>query len=174
MPKPRYEWSLAGGIGVAAVMIPLGWAVYLGGQFGLKNFQFFVNYEDIGYERSITSWDAGVGWHGLFGEPGDLVAELGYISWSPDFDGADDESGLFGRVGIRWRIIPLLELNGFVTQTEPSDSDFSDLYGDIFGKTQGQIGAVVYLGPIGLGLDLYGTSEDTGARLLIRFAFDKK
>ena len=148
-----------------------GW--FLGGQFGLKNFHFFVDYEDISYSDSITAWDVGGGWHGLFGEPGDLVAELGYINWSFGFPDTDDESGMFGRVGIRWRLLPLLELNGFVTQTEPSDSDFGDLYDEIFGKTEAKIGAVVYLGPIGLGLDVYGTNEATGARLLVRFSFDR-
>jgi opacity protein-like surface antigen len=149
-----------------------GW--FVGAQYGLKNFHFFVDYEDISYDESISAWDVGAGWHGLFGEPGDLVAELGYINWSPDFEGADDENGLFGRVGIRWRILPLLELNGFLTYTEPSDDDFSDLYDDVFGKTEAKIGGVVYLGPIGLGLDLFATSETTGGRFLIRFAFDRK
>jgi len=148
-----------------------GW--FAGGQYGLKNFHFFVNYEDISYDNSITSWDVGAGWHGLFGNPGDLVAEIGYVNWSLDFADTDDQSGLFGRIGIRWRILPLLELNGFVTQTEPSDGDFSDDYGDIFGKTEAKIGAVVYLGPIGLGLDVFATEETTGGRFLIRFSFDR-
>lgn len=148
-----------------------GW--FVGGQYGLKNFHFFVNYEDISYRESITAWDVGAGWHGLFGNPGDLVAEIGYINWSFDFPDADDENGLFGRVGIRWRLFPLLELNGFVTQTEPSDDDFGDFYDDVFGKTEAKIGAVVYLGPIGLGLDLFATNEATGGRFLIRFAFDR-
>jgi hypothetical protein len=145
-----------------------GW--FLGGQFGLKNFQFFLNYEDISYNNSITAWDIGAGWHGLLGNPGDIVAEIGYINWSFDSP-SDDESGLFGRVGIRWRLFPLLELNGFLTQTEPSDDDFANFYDDVFGKTELKIGGVAYLGPIGLGLDLFATNEATGGRLLIRFSF---
>ena len=175
---PPYSWVEGGWLAESPntdfdIDIDSGDGWFVGGQYGLKNFHFFVNYEDISYGTSISAWDVGAGWHGLFGNPGDLVAEIGYINWSPDFPGVDDESGLFGRIGIRWRIIPLLELNGFVTQTEPSDSDFSDAYDEIFGKTEGKIGAVVYLGPIGLGLDVFATTEATGARFLIRFSFDR-
>lgn len=35
LPTPRHEWSPGSCIAVAAVIIPLGWAIYLGGQFGL-------------------------------------------------------------------------------------------------------------------------------------------
>jgi hypothetical protein len=173
---PPYSWVQGGWVTEEpnSDFIDSGNGWFAGGQYGLKNFQFFVNYEDISFDDSITSWDVGAGWHGLFGNPGDLVAEIGYVNWSFSFPNADDESGLFGRVGIRWRILPLLELNGFVTQTEPSDSDFGDLYDDVFGKTEAKIGGVVYLGPIGLGLDLFATNENTGARVLIRFSFDKE
>ncbi len=34
-PKPRYDWSPNAALGVALIMIPLGWTVFLGGQFGL-------------------------------------------------------------------------------------------------------------------------------------------
>lgn len=33
LPRPRHEWPLPTGVAIAAVLIPLGWAVYLGGQF---------------------------------------------------------------------------------------------------------------------------------------------
>lgn len=172
---PPYSWVQGGWLteDPNSDFIDSGDGWFVGGQYGLKNFQFFVDYEDISYDESISAWDVGAGWHGLFGNPGDLVAELGYINWSFDAQGVDDESGLFGRVGIRWRLFPLLELNGFVTQTEPSDDDFGDLYDEVFGKTEAKIGGVVYLGPIGLGLDLFATNEATGGRFLIRFAFDK-
>jgi hypothetical protein len=172
---PPYTWVQGGWLtedpNIDFVDSGDGW--FVGAQYGLENFHFFANYEDVSYDQSISAWDVGAGWHGLFGNPGDLVAEIGYINWSLDYENTDDESGLFGRVGIRWRILPLLELNGFVTQTEPSDDDFSDAYGDIFGKTEGKVGAVVYLGPIGLGLDLFATNETTGGRFLVRFAFDR-
>jgi hypothetical protein len=35
MPKPRRDWSHDAALAVALIMLPLGWAVYLGGQFGL-------------------------------------------------------------------------------------------------------------------------------------------
>jgi hypothetical protein len=35
VPKPRRDWSLTSSLGVALVMIPLGWALFLMGQFGL-------------------------------------------------------------------------------------------------------------------------------------------
>ncbi|NNL66146.1 MAG: hypothetical protein HKP30_07890 [Myxococcales bacterium] len=35
LPKPRYEWSHGTALAVAIVMLPLGWAIFLGGQFGL-------------------------------------------------------------------------------------------------------------------------------------------
>jgi hypothetical protein len=35
LPQPRRDWSLTGALAVALVMIPLGWALFLAGQFGL-------------------------------------------------------------------------------------------------------------------------------------------
>jgi hypothetical protein len=35
LPRPRREWTLPTGLAVAAILIPLGWAVYMAGQFGL-------------------------------------------------------------------------------------------------------------------------------------------
>jgi hypothetical protein len=35
LPRPRHEWSLPTGLAVATIVIPLGWAVYLAGQFGV-------------------------------------------------------------------------------------------------------------------------------------------
>jgi hypothetical protein len=35
LPQPRRDWSLTGALAVALVMIPLGWALFLMGQFGL-------------------------------------------------------------------------------------------------------------------------------------------
>ena len=34
-PEPRYDWSHNAALSVAFVMIPLGWSIYLAGQFGL-------------------------------------------------------------------------------------------------------------------------------------------
>jgi hypothetical protein len=172
---PPYSWVQGGWLteDPNGDLVDSGDGWFVGAQYGLKNFHFFVNYEDISYDASITAWDVGAGWHGLFGNPGDLVAEIGYINWSLDFPNVDDQSGLFGRIGIRWRILPLLELNGFVTQTEPSDNDFATDYDDAFGQTEGKIGAFLYFGPIGLGLDVFATNETTGGRLLIRFSFDR-
>jgi hypothetical protein len=35
LPRPTYEWSLGAALGVALVMVPLGWSIFLAGQFGL-------------------------------------------------------------------------------------------------------------------------------------------
>ena len=35
LPQPRRDWSLTGALAVALVMIPLGWALFLMGQFGV-------------------------------------------------------------------------------------------------------------------------------------------
>ena len=58
-------------------------------------------------------------------------------------------------------------------QTEPSDDNFATLYDEAFGQTEAKIGAFLYFGPIGLGLDVFATNETTGGRFLIRFSFDK-
>jgi hypothetical protein len=93
------------------------------------------------------------------------VAEIGNVNWDFDLPAGTSESedALFGRLGIRWRLFSLLELNGLVIRIEPSNSDFKKSYDEIFSQNKSRVGAVVYLGPIGLGLDLFATNETSGA-----------
>jgi hypothetical protein len=54
---------------------------------------------------------------------------------------------------------------GWFTEDPSSDSlsVTKKSYDEIFGQNKSRVGAVVYLGPIGLGLDLFATNETSGA-----------
>ncbi len=83
-----------------------GW--FLGGQFGTRRFHFFAEYADPG---PLDYKQAGGGWHGLFGDRIDLIAEAAYVDL--DFDEGYRVTG-----GVRWYLLDKLEVDGFVTRTD--------------------------------------------------------
>jgi len=87
---------------------------FLGGSFGVgERFHVFGEYADAG---PLTIWEAGGGWHGLFGDKLDLVLEGSIV----DFE---IEDGWKISVGLRWMITQRMELNGFLSHQEFGDSD---------------------------------------------------
>ena len=91
-----------------------GW--FAGGSFGLNRLHFFAEYGDL---SDAEVWEAGGGWHGLFGERLDLVAQASFV----DLD-SDDGYKLTG--GVRWMLLEKLEVNGFMNYLDTgSDNDTS-------------------------------------------------
>ena len=124
---------------------------FLGASFNFKNFHFFGEYADL----DRTLWEAGAGWHGLFGEKADLIFQASY------FDiGVDD--GLKLKGGVRWMVLEKLEINGYLVYT---DLDLSSTNGL-------DVGAVwLFARWFGVGGNYqWGDDADT-ARLYIRFNF---
>jgi hypothetical protein len=105
---------------------------YAGVSFGfLKMIHVFAEYDDIG---DYTFWNAGAGWHGLFGDPADLYAQVQWNDVKVD-TGTNDVSddGYEVAVGARWKILKWLEVMGEVSWADYSDS------GD---DTQGKVGVL--------------------------------
>ena len=77
-----------------------------------RNFHLFAEYNDAG---DFTFWNAGFGWHGLFGDPGDLFAE---VVWndievdSPSGSASDDGYEVSG--GVRWKLGKWFDVKGQV------------------------------------------------------------
>jgi hypothetical protein len=76
-----------------------------------------------------TTYELGFGIHGLLGEKADLIGEAGYAYEKHDEEDAagmrwvDSTDGLFIRFGARWRVIELLELNGYITNLSLTGAD---------------------------------------------------
>ena len=79
-----------------------------GGTIGLKRFHFFGEYRDTG---GFESWETGGGWHGLFGDQFDLVAEAAYVDL--EFDEGYRASG-----GFRWMMFDDIEVNAFYNHVD--------------------------------------------------------
>jgi hypothetical protein len=125
-----------------------GWfaSAYGGG----KSWHSFLQYAESETDNNIelTQWYVGVGWHGLLGEKADLFADVAYVDSEISSGGTlglttGDESGYFGRVGIRWRLIKMFELG--------ASSRYQDL-GDFDDDVVWNANAILYLGRVGIGL----------------------
>jgi hypothetical protein len=136
---------------------------FLGGSFGAKSFHVFAEYVQGDFVDGVdnANWKLGAGWHGLLGEPADLVADVVYLKNDDPFD----DSGWGASFGVRWRIIKLFEVAGFANYV-----DFSDLDSD----TTGELQALLYVWRIGIGAKWEGGGDlaDQYAAF-IRFNFGK-
>lgn len=82
---------------------------FIGGSFEVgEQFHFFGEFADAG---PLSIWEAGGGWHGLFGERLDLVAQASIVDY-------DIEDGWRISGGIRWLITRRLEVTGLLNHTE--------------------------------------------------------
>jgi len=140
-----------------------GW--YAGGSIGfLKMLHVFAEYDDVG---DYTFWNAGVGWHGLFGDPGDLFAQVQWNDVKVDTgsNSVSDDGYELG-AGVRWKLIKWLEVKGEV--------DWSD-YGDAGDSFTYQAGVLfTFLGDkLGAGAN-YEINEDAKtARVFARWNFGR-
>jgi len=130
----------------------------VGGSFAFtNNFHAFASYEfsdaelDVGPGPDIdvdaTRLRAGFGYNRGMTDALDLVARLAYegVDLDPPGPGSFDDSGIALGVGIRFRAMDSLELNGFINHV--SFSDFED-------DTRVEVGGMYsFDGPWSLGLN---------------------
>ncbi|MGH9870257.1 MAG: hypothetical protein ACREAA_19125 [Candidatus Polarisedimenticolia bacterium] len=130
-----------------------GW--FGGASFGLRSFHFFGEYRDPG---DFESWEAGAGWHGLFGPKFDLVLEAAFV----DTDLFDD--GYRASGGFRWMLLENLEVNAYYHHLDVGD----------FENDAVSAGANWnFAGRMALGGEwTFGDEADTG-RVFVRFYFQK-
>jgi len=159
----------------------------IAGSYGFDNFQVFgswgvstldYKYGSPSMTESIdfTQWNFGGGWHGLLGEPADLVVDFGYLNAnvSGDID-ADEKTrlqGFFADIGIRWRIVKFFEVNAFYTYAALDDPLGTSSKYEL--NALGYIGRVV----VGLGYDLRDWEHDdigdwSVATVFVRYNFGK-
>ncbi len=139
---------------------------FAGGSMNLfKNFHLLAEYDDVG---DYTFWNAGVGWHGLFGEPGDLFAEVVWNDVQVDSsDVSDDGYEVAG--GVRWKLVKWLELKGKVTWLDYS-VDPSDAGSDTAFEAQALF--TFMDDRLGIGA-AWETADDDTLRAFLRFNFGK-
>ncbi len=95
---------------------------FAGGSIGIfNNFHLLAEYDWVG---DYSLWNAGVGWHGLLGDPLDLFAE---VTWRDvEFDSSTEDfsdSGASYAAGIRWMLGQRFELKGKASWTDFDESD---------------------------------------------------
>ena len=137
---------------------------FAGGSFTLfKNLHIVAEYDDVG---AYTFWDAGIGWHGLFGDPADLYAQ---VVWSNiEVDDSDiDEDGYEVQAGVRWKLIKWFELK--------LQANWVDYGGDVGDDTTGEVGALFLFAKdrFGVGADWEGGGDAETARAFFRFSWGK-
>lgn len=138
-----------------------GW--FAGASFGAKNWHLFGQYTENNtddLDLDINQWFVGVGWHGLLGEKADLFGDVAYMD--ADYGGFDD-SGYFGRVGVRWRLIKLLEI-GASTRYQ----DLGDLDNDLVWNAN----AIFYVWKLGIGVNAEIADDIDTYNAFVRFNFE--
>jgi len=110
-------------------------------------------------DLDVNDWFIGGGWHGLLGEKADLFADLAYIDSER---GPLDESGYFGRIGVRWRLIKMLEL-GASTRYQ----DVGDLDDDVVWNAN----AILYVWKMGIGIAAEISDDIDSYNAFLRFNF---
>lgn len=122
---PQWGYIEAGYIDFSPDELDSDDGFFAGGSIPIfKMFHIVAEYDEVG---DFSFWDAGFGWHGLFGDPLDLFAE---VRWTDiefddgdgdDFDFSDDGYRISG--GLRWMLGERFELKGTVTQIELDQAD---------------------------------------------------
>ncbi len=139
-----------------------GSGAYVAGSFAIKSFHIFANYtgnsiDDV--DLDLNRWYIGGGWHGLLGEKADLYGDLAYVNREV---GPIDDNGWFGRVGVRWRLIKLLEIGGNGRYESMSDLDSDTIW---------QLNATLYVWRLGIGLNYEVEDEVDSYSAFVRFVF---
>ena len=146
--EPSYSFIEAGVVDIDANTSSLdsdGW--FAGFSIGFKHFHIPGQYQNTsgsGGTGDTTTWNLGVGWHGLLGERADVVIEASYLDVDVEtLVGKIGDNGVLGSGGVRWRIIKWFEINGFVDYIDLSDG----------GNETGWRGNALFnIGPVSIGL----------------------
>jgi hypothetical protein len=137
---------------------------FAGASFGGKNFHVFGRYNDNDADLiDITTWWLGGGWHGGLGEKADVIAEVAYLDTSVDVLSLGDasDSGYFARGGVRWRLIKLFEIGGWVRYQDIADDT----------DTGYELNAIFNVWRIGIGLGYEDISDAETLNAFVRFNF---
>lgn len=164
-PAPKWTYIEAGFIDFSPDEGVSDDGLFAGGSIGLlKMLHVFAEYDDVG---DYTFWNAGIGWHGMLGEPADLFAQVQWNDVEFDSESGDaSDDGYEVGVGVRWKVIKWLELKG---EVDWADYDQS---GDDVGY---QVGALFsFLGDrLGVGANYEIVDSNDTLRAFARWSFGK-
>lgn len=180
---PRYTY-IEGGVADVdreLVIFDSGEEWFVHGSWGQQRFHVFAEYAEADFgiafnpptgDLSEDQWSIGFGWHGMLGERADLVAEAGLIQADvvsttvvPGFAPmvlSSDKEGFFVRGGVRWRILPRIELEGSITHVDVDNI----LVDEVF-----RLAVIGYLKRIGIGVSFATADERDRTEVFLRFEF---
>jgi hypothetical protein len=160
--EPGYAFIEGGAVDIDARTSELesdGW--FVGFSAGFKHFHIpgqFLQTSGSAGVGDTKKWNIGVGWHGLLGEKADVVVEASYLDVRVDTlsERANDD-GLLASGGVRWRIVKVFEINGFVDYVNLSDR----------GSDTGWRANILFnIGPVGIGLGYQSMEADIASAYL--------
>jgi len=170
--QPYYTYVEGGYIGVnpdaGDELLDSGKGWFIGTSWRMQQFHTFLEYRDSSIDTALgeavdqTQWLLGGGWHGLLGNPADLVVELGYIN--SDFNlsfVSGGDSGYFVNGGVRWRIVRPFELDAFAR--------YVDLGGERGSEVLYRLDAIVFIGSFGIGASYQKADLTDSYDLYLRF-----
>ena len=130
----------------------------------LNNFHASGRYitGDFAENVDFSFWQLAGGVHGLLGEPADLFAEA---AWNDVEIENESDSAVGINAGIRWMVLPVLELDGIVHW-----ADYDDLSDDPTYEAR----AIVNVWRIGIGGAIEFGDDADQYSIFARFAFGQK
>jgi len=128
-----------------------------------KNFQLSGRYVngDFAENVDLSYWQFAAGWHGLLGEKADVVAQ---VTWSDREINNQSDDGVGLTAGVRWRLVKMFELDGFVHWTDYSDAGSQDSY---------EVRAILDVWRLGLGAAYTYNTDVSQYNAFVRFNFGK-
>jgi hypothetical protein len=170
--QPYYTYVEGGYIGVnpksGDELLDSGKGWFIGTSWRLQQFHTFLEYRDASIDTTLgeavdqTQWLFGGGWHGLLGNPADLVVELGYINsdFNLSFTSGGD-SGYFVNGGVRWKVIRPFELD--------ASASYVDLGGDRTSEVIYRLDAIAFIRSFGIGGGYRKADRTDSYDLFLRF-----
>jgi hypothetical protein len=95
---------------------------FAGGSIGI--FDSFHILAESNWIGDYTLWNAGIGWHGLFGDPLDLFAEITWqnVDWDSGSNDFSDDGAKYS-AGLRWLLGKRFELKATGSWVDLDESD---------------------------------------------------
>lgn len=141
-----------------------GW--FLGLALGSPRWHFIGEYQsedldgDMGGSFERTTWWAGLGWHGLLGEKGDLVADVAYIDTEVEIiGGKNKDDGYRAAAGVRYLPVRIFEVNGFFNYTDLDTAGSDESW---------EVNALLSLGQFAIGAGWEQFEDTQNLRAFIR------
>ena len=135
----------------------------LGSMKLFKYFHLVAEYDDVG---DYTFWNAGFGWHGLLGDPGDLYATARWNDVEVDTDSGDiSDDGYDVSAGVRWKFTKWLEARGGATWLNLDEGGSDTMF-----EAEGIVS--ILNDRLGFGAN-YEFGDDDTLKIFARFNFGK-